>query len=168
MSREFFKYAGFAVVGLLLAIAVILFINRGSHVVINGSINNVRTEAMNSSSSVAVIDFQFVNPSNFTFIVRTTEVILEDAAGLEHRANPVSARETERLFQYYPSLGQRQNPSLTMREELEPDQTINRMICALFKVPVETINNRSRLTIRVEDVDGVVSEITESPSEPTR
>lgn len=163
MSREFLKYAGYAVVGLLVVVAAIVFFNRGSHVVINGSILNVRTEAMNNTSSVAVVDFRFVNPSDFTFVVRTTSVILEDGEGLEHRAKPVSVKEIERLFQYYPSLGQREYEPLTVRDELEPDQSMDRMICALFDVPVDTINKRKHLVIRVEDVDGVVSDISEEP-----
>ena len=166
MSRELLKYAGFALVGLIVSVGVVLFLNRGAHVVLDGSIVSVRTQAMNETSAVAVIDFRFVNPSDYPFIVRTTEVILEDNSGLQHTSKPVSAREADRLFQYYPLLGQKYNEVLKMRDTVEPDQSMDRMICALFDVPVASLENRTRLIIRVEDVDGVISEIAEVPVEP--
>jgi len=163
MSREMVKYAGIAVVGLVVFLAGILFLNRGAHVVLNGSILSVRTQAMNERSAVAVIDFRFVNPSDYEFIVRSTEVILEDGAGQIHQGKPVSEREIDRLFQYYPLLGQKYNEALKMRDTIPPDETMDRMICALFDLPAASLENRTRLVIRVEDVDGVISEIHETP-----
>ena len=55
------------------------------------------------------------------------------------------------------------NPVLKIRDSVEPHQSMDRMICANFDVPDSTIETRRRIIIRVEDVDGVVSEIAEAP-----
>jgi len=165
MNRELLKYAGIGLAGLLVLTAVLLYMNRGAHVVLDGSILSVRTQDMDEQSAVAVIDFRFVNPSDYTFIVRATEVILEDSTGLPHVGKPVAEIHVDQLFEYYPLLGQKYNETMKMRDRAEPDESMDRMICALFNLPANSIEARRRLIIRVEDVDGVVSEIVEERSE---
>ena len=50
---------GVGLVVVLCAVAGTLYMQRGAHVELNGSILKVRTQAMDESSSVAVIDFRF-------------------------------------------------------------------------------------------------------------
>ena len=161
MRRDLLKYAGIAIVGLAVFVAVVLFFNRGSHVVIEGSIQNVRVQEMDAKSAVAIIDFRFVNPSDYPFIVREATVVIEDADGNLHTGMTVAESDTSRLFEYFPLLGPKYNPALKIRDRVGSRESMDRMICARFEIPTAGVEARRRLIIRVEDVDGVVSEITE-------
>ena len=70
---------------------------------------------------------------------------------------------TDRLFQYFPLLGQKFNRTLKIRDRVEAHQSMDRMLCARFEVPDSTIETRRQILIRVEDVDGAISEIAEAP-----
>ena len=81
MSKQFWV---FLVVGLLvMAVAVVgmLYWTRGEHIELKGSILKVRVQEMDERSAVAVLDFRFVNPSDYVFVVRTVTVTLEDGKG---------------------------------------------------------------------------------------
>ena len=88
-----------------------------------------------------------------------------DREGLPHQGTTVSEADTDRVFQYFPLLGQKFNPALKIRDRVEANESMDRMLCARFEVPDSTINTRRRIIIRVEDVDGAVSEIAEQPRE---
>jgi hypothetical protein len=151
---------GLAVVAV--GVAGIMYMNLGSHVELKGSILKVRTQALEDSASVAVIDFRFVNPSNYPFVVKQADVFLETKDGKKLEGTMVSELDARRLFQYYPMLGQKFNDSLMMRNKIGGRQTLDRMIASRFDVPEDVLQNRKRLIIRIEDVDGPVSEIEET------
>ena len=163
MSRDMLKYAGIALGVLVVVIAVIVFLNRGSHVVVEGSIQQVRVQEMDKKSAVALVDFRFTNPSNYPLIVRTITMVVVDRDGLRHEGMTVSEADTDRLFQYFPLLGQKFNRTLKIRDRVEAHQSMDRMLCARFEVPDSTIETRRQILIRVEDVDGAISEIAEAP-----
>jgi len=73
----------------------------------------------------------------------------------------VAEVDARRVFSYYGSLGQKYNDTLVIKEKIAPKQTLDRMLAARFDLPESQINQRARLRLRVEDVDGVVSEISE-------
>lgn len=164
VSRDLLKYAGFALLILVVLVSVILFWNRGSHVVLEGSVQKVRIQPLEERSTVVILDFRFVNPSNYPFVVRTAEVFLVDADGNRHAGMTIADVDSERIFQYYPLLGPKYNRSLILRDRVESKQSLDRMISARFDVPDSTVQLRKHLVIRVEDVDGAVSEIVETPN----
>jgi hypothetical protein len=164
LSRDVLKYAGFGLAVILVAVVVILYLNRGSHVVLRGSVQKVRTQALEEKSTLVVLDFRFVNPSNYPFVVRTTEVFLVDAEGNRHEGETVADVDVQRIFEYYPLLGPKYNRSLILRDRVEARQALDRMISARFELPDSAIQLRRQLIIRVEDVDGTVSEIVEEPA----
>jgi len=160
MHREFFRYIA---LGLLIAaalVAAVLYLNRGAHVVVKGSVQKVRTQAMDERSVVVVADFRFVNPSDYPLIVRDARLLLEDAHGKRIEGMMVGEVDAERLFRYYPLLGPKYNRSLIARDRVEPREQTDRMIAARFELPEGAVRSCRRLIIRVEDVDGAVSEIT--------
>jgi hypothetical protein len=73
----------------------------------------------------------------------------------------VSEGDAQRIFEYYPALGQKYNPSLVARTRIAARQSMDRMLAARFEVPEKELQARRRLIIRVEEVDGAVSEIAE-------
>ena len=152
------------VVGLLVVaggVGGVLYMQRGAHIDLKGSVLKVRTQAMDEKSSVAVIDFRFVNPANYPFVVKEVVVSIEDKDGKPIEGQPVSELDARRLFQYYPQLGQKYNDSLMMRDKIMGRQSMDRMIATRFEAPESTIEGRRKLTIRIVDVDGPVAELQE-------
>jgi hypothetical protein len=152
------------VIGLVVvvcAVAGVFFMQREAHIELRGSILKVRTQAMDENSAVAVVDFRFVNPSKYPFVVRQVDVSIEDKDGKAIEGSPVSEMDAQRLFQYFPQLGQKFNDSLLMRNKIPPRQSMDRMIVARFEVPEAALQSRKRVMVRVVDLDGPTSEIQE-------
>jgi len=149
-------------VGVVIIVVIgVFYVQRGAHVELKGAILKVRTQALDENSSVAVIDFRFVNPSNYPFIVRSVEVSMQGPDGKSYDGDPVSEVDAKRIFQYYPLLGQKFNDTLLMRDKIAARQSQDRMIAARFVLPVKILEARQNLKVRVEDVDGPISEIAE-------
>jgi hypothetical protein len=155
-----FLLAGIAVASAI--VGVLLYWNRGAHIELKGSILKVRTLATDPSSTVLFADFRFVNPADYPFVVRKVEVTLEDSSGKLIEGMDVSDVDAKRLFEYFPTLGQKYNPSLLMNARIAPRQSLDRMIAAQFKLAEEKVQARKALRIRIEDVDGAVSELVET------
>lgn len=161
MRKQLLPFVGIGIVVVAVVVAVVLYIQRGAHIELKGSIQKVRTLAMDDNSSVAILDFRFVNPSNYGFVVREVKVSLEDKQGRTLDGSVVSEMDAKRLFQYYPMLGQKYNETLLVRTKIGPRQAMDRMVAARFEIPEKLLQDRKQLRIRVEDVDGPVSEIVE-------
>ena len=151
--------AGIGVV--LILIGGVLYMQRGAHIEVKGSILKVRTLAMQDESSVAVIDFRFANPSNYPFVVQRVEVSMLGADGTSYEGATVSETDARNLFQYFPVLGQKFNDTLLPRVKVPPHQALDRMIAARFEVPEAKLASRRNLTITVTEVDGAESTISE-------
>src|SRR3989442_864054 len=134
---------------------------RGAHIDLKGAVLKVRTKAMDENSSVAVVDFRFVNPSNYPFVVRQVDVSIEDKDGKILEGSPVSELDARRLFQYYPVLGQKFNDSLLMRDKIPARQSMDRMTVARFEALESALESRRKLILRIVDVDGPVAELQE-------
>ena len=152
---------GIGLVLVAVAVAWILYIQRGAHIELRGSILKVRTAPLDENSSILIVDFRFANPADYAFIVRNVYVSIEDARGTAIEGAPVSEVDAKRLFQYYPLLGQKFNPSLLSRDRIPPHQTEDRMIAVRFEIPDPRLEARRKLTVRIEDVDGPVSELVQ-------
>lgn len=168
MNRDLLKPIGIAAAVLAVFIAIVLYFNLGSRPVLEGSIQNVRVQGMDEKSAVAVIDFRFANPSDLRFIVRDVAVLMEDSQGNRHEGTMVSEGEVDRLFEYFPLLRPKYNPVLKMRDSVPSGESMDRMVCARFETPASTLETRQGLTIRVEDVDGLVSEVAEEREDGSR
>src|SRR5436190_1706741 len=105
--KKFTGPLGIGLVVVAIGIAGIFYLQRGAHVELKGSVLKVRTAAMEETSSVAVVDFRFVNNSDVPFVVRTVDVIMESPDGSSTKGFDVAESDAKRLFQYYPVLGQK-------------------------------------------------------------
>jgi hypothetical protein len=159
LSSQFRVTFGAGLVVVLIAVGIILFLQRGAHIELKGAVLKVRTLAMDEHSSIAVVDFRFANPANYPFVVRTVDVSVTGPAGEDYPGSPVSEVDAKRLFEFYPVLGQKFNDSLLTRDKIAARTTQDRMIVARFEIPVAQLDARKSLTIRIEDVDGPVSEL---------
>jgi hypothetical protein len=161
LNKQFLSYVAIGLSLVVVAIAAIFYIQRGAHIELKGAILKVRTLAADERSSVAVIDFRFVNPADYPFIVRRVEVFMEDQEGRVLEGATVADVDAERLFEYFPLLGQKYNDSLVIRTRVEPRESMDRMVAVRFEIPEAGLEARNRLLVRVEDVDGAISEIVE-------
>jgi hypothetical protein len=142
-------------------VGLIVYMQWGAHVELRGALLKVRTQEMDQTSSVAVVDFRFAHPSDYPFIVRRVDVLVTGKDGKVLEGQTIADSDAQRLFQYYPLLGQRFNESLRMRDRIDARQSSDRMVAARFEAPVNVLEERKQLIVRIEDVDGPVSELRE-------
>lgn len=168
MSKNILKMAGIGLIVVVVVVAVIYVFNLGSQIRLSGEIQMVRVQAMDGESCVVIVDFRFENPADYPFVVRdaTIHLTLEDGAELQGTA--VAATDAKRVFDYYskanPNLGPQYNDVMIARDRVEPGESMDRMIMARFDIPASKAEARSGLTLRIEDVDGAVTRLTEEPS----
>jgi len=154
----------FVLIGAVLVAAIVAFvfhIQRGAHMQLTGTVQKVRTLATDENSSVAVIDFRLTNQADYVWMVRSVEVYMTDAQGSAVPGLTVADADAARLFEYFPLLGQKFNDSLTARTKIGPRQTGDWMIAARFDIPEAQLQSRTSFHIRIAEVDGAVSEISE-------
>ncbi len=161
MSKGFLVFLAAGLVAVAVMIGIVLFSARGGHIELRGSIQKVRTMAADENSSIVVVDFRFVNPADYPFVVRDVQVKIEGKDGKAAEGAVISEVDAKKMFEYYPLLGQKYNDSLLARERIAPHQQLDKMIGARFELPEAQVQARRKLIIRVEDVDGAVSEITQ-------
>ncbi len=159
--RRFLPFLGVGLAAVSVLVAVIFWVQRGAHLSLEGRIGRVRTLGLPDGSSVLVADFRVRNTAEYPFVVRQVQIFVETAEGRTLEGAVASEVDASALFQYYPLLGPRYNPTLLARTRIEPHQSLDRMIAARFEAPEEQLQARRGLRIRIEDVDGAVSEIRE-------
>ena len=151
---------GLAVIAL--AVAGIFYVQRGAHLELNGKVLKVRTVPLDENSSLAAIDFRVSDPSDYPFQVRSVTVILEDSSGNGAEGQTASEMDTRRVFAGIPLLGQQYNDVLKERDRVGAHASADRMVMARFEVPESKLEGRRRFLLRIEEVDGLVSEIKET------
>jgi len=161
MRRELVIGLGVALGVLVLALVGVLNVNKGSRMLLEGSIQKVRTLAL-EQATVLVIDFRLKNPADFRYVLRTVVVHI-GVDGQIAEAEPVAEVDARRLFAYYnASLGQKYNDTLKMKDVIAPGETVDRMVMVRFEVPEAKVLSRGGLKLRFEEIDGQVTEIAET------
>jgi hypothetical protein len=150
---------GLAVVAI--ALAAILFCQRGSQLEMSGSILKVRTLRLDDRSAAAILDFRVTNPSNYTVVVCKADTTLVDQSGNTLEGAAISEIDARQLFEYFPALGQKYNDSLVVRTKIGPHQSLDRMLAARFEVSEKQLKARQRLSIHIEDLDGPSVDLVE-------
>jgi hypothetical protein len=150
---------GSAALVVIAAIGIVWYLARGSHLELRGSILKVRTAPTDENSSVAVVDFRVNNVADYEFNVLNVKVVVEEKSGNKVEGMTVSEVDARHLFEVLPLLGQKYNDSLVVRNRLPPHATEDRMIAASFPIPESRLDMRQGIVLRVEEVEGNVSEI---------
>ena len=150
---------GIAVVAI--AITGVLVMQRGARIGLTGEILKVRTGELDENSSIAVIDFRCANPSDVNFVVRTVYVVMEDKDGTKYEGRVISEIDAKRLFEGMPLLGQKFNETLRTTEQIAPRSSQDRMVAARFEAAETRLQGRKRFLLRIEEIDGKVSELSE-------
>jgi hypothetical protein len=148
-----------AVVIVLAIIAGFFWVQRGAHLELRGEVLKVRTAPLDENHSAAVVDFRFQNLADFEYNVHQVTVIIQDKAGMNIEGMTISDLDATHLFQAIPLLGEKYNPSLIVRNRIAPHAKDDRMIASSFAIPEDQLDMRRGITVRIEEADGVVSEI---------
>jgi hypothetical protein len=150
---------GIAVIGL--AVAGVLFMQRGSRLELPGKVLKVRTAPLDENSSVAVIDFRVTNSSDVLFMVRSVSVELDDNQGKTYQGSVAADMDVKPLFEGVPLLGQKFNDTLLMRQSIPPHTSTDRMVAARFQAPEAMLEARKRFIVRIEEMDRTSFELSE-------
>lgn len=153
---------GVGIAVIALAVAGIFYIQRGAHLALPGKVLKVRTVPLDDNSSLAVIDFRVTNSSDYPFQVHSVTVVLEDAAGNGTEGQTASEMDVRRVFAGMPLLGKQYNEVLKERDRIGPHSTADRVVMARLEVPEQKLAARRRFLVRIEEVDGAVSEFGET------
>jgi hypothetical protein len=160
MSKQFAIFFGVGVVVITIAVAMILSSTKGSHLVLNGKVLKVRTGALSDNDSIAVMDLRMENPSNLAFVVRQVEVTLEKRDGSMVDGLVVAKGDLKQLFQYNRFLGDQYNDSLTIKDQITPHATVDRMLAVRFEVKNQDLEVAKALHVSIQDMDGPLFETT--------
>jgi len=161
VSKNFAIAFGIGIVCIAIAVAGIFYMQRGAHVDVHGKFLKVRTAPIDDNNSLAVVDFRIENPSDYGFKVRTVTVIMEDAGGNPDEGQTASDSAARQAIEGIPTLGVKYNDSLIMNDTIPPKGTWDRMIASSFKMPESKLQSRKRFVVKIEEVDGKISEISE-------
>jgi hypothetical protein len=159
MKKPLVLAFGLAVVIVIAIIAGFFWVQRGAHLELRGEILKVRTAPLDENHSVAVVDFRFQNLADYEYNVYQVTVIVQDKAGMNIEGMTISELDAKHLFEAIPLLGEKYNPSLILRNRIAPHAREDRMIAASFPTPEDQLDMRRAITVRIQEADGVVSEI---------
>jgi hypothetical protein len=161
MKNQFVIACGIGIACVGLVVAGVLLMQRGARVGLTGNVLKVRTAPLDENSSVVVLDFRFSNPGNVLFVVRGCTVIMEEKDGKEYDGMTVAEMDAKRLFEAIPLLGQKFTDTLVERDRVPGHTFQDRMVAARFNAPESRLESRKRFLLRIEELDGLVSEISE-------
>jgi hypothetical protein len=136
-------------------------VQRGAHLALPGKVLKVRIAPLDDNSSVAVVDFRVTNPSDYKFMAKSVTLALDDGSSLQMEGQTAPEMDAKRLFSGIPLLGEKYNESLKERDTVPPHGTLDRMVAARFEVPESKLAARKKFIVRVQEVDGMVSEFGE-------
>jgi hypothetical protein len=159
MGRWFVPFfVGLTVVGL--GIFGVLYMNRGSHVELKGEILKVRTIA-DGDGTIVFADFRVTNAAAIPFVVSSVKMTMETPEDEVATAVIFSKSDVDKVTKYLKVLGPKYNDVLTIKDKLPPVETVDRMAAGRFAFPPKFFQQRKTLRLRIEEVDGAASEITE-------
>ena len=160
MSKQFAIFFGVGVVVIAIAVALVLSSTKGSHLVLNGKVLKVRSGALGDDDSIAVLELRLENPSNVAFVVRQVEATLEKKDGAMAEGLVVSKGDLKQLFKYNRFLGDQYNDSLTIKDQIAPHTTVDRMVAARFEVKHQDLEASKSIHLSIQDMDGPLFEIS--------
>jgi hypothetical protein len=150
--------AGILVIGAV--IWIVFYKQQGAHIDPKGSILKVRTLKLDDNSTAAVAEVRLTNDADYPLVVRSIEMSAVTGKG-DVPGNMVAEVDVKDLYKNFPLLGEQYNPILKAREKVPPHGSIDREVCAQFAVPLEELDNRKDLIVRVEDITGPTAELHE-------
>jgi len=161
VNENVLKWGGIGIIGILAAVAVVLYVQRGAHLDLPGQFLKVRTAPLGDDNAIVAIDFRVKNTSNYPAVVRNVVIYAEDKNGARLAGKTIADPDVKRLFDQLPILGQKFNKSLILEDSIPGQATWDRMIAATFEIPEAKLGERKRFVVAIEEIDGKIFEIVE-------
>jgi len=159
MNRITAFLLGLAIVGG--GIFAVFYNNLRSHPELKGSILKVRTLA-DGDGTIVFADFRVTNTAAIPFVVASVQMTMETPDDEVAKAVPLSKSEVEQIAKTYKLIGPKYNDVLGVKDPIPPVEIVDRMVAGRFNFPPRFLTSRKTLRLRIEEVDGVVSEIIET------
>lgn len=159
-SKSLWISAGMGLLIVAALISIGLYLSRDSHVELVGAIQKVRTGKLDEQRSVVVADFRVTNPSAYAFQIKDLELDLT-SGGKVISGRFIPETDTKNLFLGVPELGEKYNPSFRIKEQVAKKETVDRMLAFVVDAPLGVVEARTKMIVRMREVDGPVSELVE-------
>jgi len=161
MSKTFMIAIGIGLVCIAIAVGGILYMQKGARVGVEGQVLKVRTTPLDENSTIVVVDFRLKNPSDYPFEARNVTAIYEDASGNRIEGTTASESDAKHIFEVIPTLGEKFSRTLIERDKVAPRSQLDSMVMAKFDMPESKLQARKQFVVKIEEIDGQISEIPE-------
>jgi hypothetical protein len=151
MNSNFAKAFAIGLGAVLVAVAIILFMQRGAHMDLPGELK-VRTLSTSKDESLALLDLHISNPSDYTFTVHNIAVTLETKSG-DASGTVVARSDAERLFASMPDAGPF-HPTLYTDAPITAHTTADYTLAVPFSMPEGMLKDRKRMVVRIDEING--------------
>jgi hypothetical protein len=138
----------------------LVFLNSKAHVDPKGAILKVRTIKLDDKNSAAVVEIRLINDADYALVARNIETLATGGSG-EIQGNIVAEMDVKTMYRYHTELGEQYNPVLKLRDQVPPKSSVDREVCAMYSIPVEELDRRKDMIVRVQDVTGPILEMHE-------
>ncbi len=160
MSKSFAIGFGGAVILLGLGVAYLFYSLRGNYLEPTGRILQVRTTALDETSSALILDFEATNPSGRDMIVRTISVSIHRADGTAPDNMAIASSDLPAIFRAHHELGTLDHTPARERDLIKPGQTVTRSVAVRYDFPESDLKQRKDVELVVEDVTGPKLDLT--------
>lgn len=158
MRNNFAKAFAIGLAAVAVAVVVILFMQRGAHVDLPGTMK-IRTIGSAPDETLVIADLHLSNPSDYNFEVRDITVRLETKSGDMSR-KIVSKVDAERLFDSMPQAGPF-HQALYTGALIPPHSTGDYTIAAPFGLPEQMMKIDIWLVVTIREINGTTVEFSE-------
>jgi hypothetical protein len=162
MTKNLAIFVGVGVVVVAIALGVILYGTKGSHLEIKSEIMKIRTGVIDEHNVAAVLDLRLENLSDVPFVVREVTVTAEQPNGEKVDGNIISKSDFKQLLEYNKFLGKQFNEGLSARDKVPPHQKVDRMIAVRFEIPQADLEKAKQIRLWIQDMDGAEFETTKA------
>jgi hypothetical protein len=163
MSKQFWIFLPIGLAVVAIVIGAVWFGTKSAHLELTGKILKVRVLALGRSASLVVVDFRVTNPSDVPFVVSDVSLKLTGADGKTDEGSAASRGDIDNVFASHQLIGPHFNDVLGLQDRIAPHKTLDRMTAARFDVPESDIDARKSIVLHLEDVDGAMADLSETP-----
>jgi hypothetical protein len=101
---------------------------------------------------LVALTFRLRNAGEKSMWIHNIQGKLESSSG-ESAGDAVSSVDFDRYYQAFPTLKENAQAALAPEDKLQPGQEIKRTVMVSFPVPLETFNQRKRVSVVIQPYD---------------
>jgi hypothetical protein len=160
MREQFVSALAIGALVVAAAVGAILYMQRGAHIDLPGSMTRIRTVSTGENDALALIDLKLTNPSSYEFVVHNITVVLEKKSGEQFPQEIVSRSDAQRLFDALKDSGP-YHPPLYIDATLPPGSTGVYTLAVQFNAPERILQDRKQFLVQIDEINGKNFEFSE-------